>query len=53
MVKKAATKEKAQKNAKVPAKKPIEKPQKPASPVAQKMKQRDGPKWRMSDLKMG
>jgi len=53
MVKKVAAKAKAPKSAKVPAKKPIEKPQKPASPVAQRLKQRDGPKWRMSDLKMG
>ena len=52
MVKKA-TKAQTAKNTKVPVKKPIEKPQKPASPVAQRLKQTDGPKWRMSDLAMG
>lgn len=43
----------ARKEPKAQAKKPIEKPQKPPSPVAQRLKQRDGPKWNLSKLVMG
>ena len=52
MVKKA-TKAQAPKKARVPAKKPIEKPQKPANPVFQRLEQPDGSKWRLNNLKMG
>lgn len=41
------------KEPKVPTKKPIEKPQKPPSPVDQMLKKRDGPKWNLSKLEMG
>lgn len=53
MVKQAKASSAARKDAKVPAKKPIEKAQKPASPVAQMLKKRDGPKWSLSKLAMG
>ena len=50
MVRKAAAQPKAAPKA---AKKPIAKAEKPASPVAHKLKVREGPKWNLAKLEMG
>ena len=47
------TSSKVAKKAPAQAKKAIEKAAKPPTPIAQAIKKKDGPKWRLSDLKMG